>query len=187
MLKSIAHAFLASHGWTLRNDAPPGVDKFVVIGAPHTSNWDFPYTMAAAAALDLKFYWMGKKSLFAPPFGAIMERLGGIAIDRSSSHNYVEMLAEEFRRHDKMALGVPAEGTRSKGEYWKSGFYYIAREAGVPIVCGVVDYPRREAGLGLVIDSDQPIGDVMDAIREFYSDKKGLNHDQFTYPRVKQE
>lgn len=187
MFKSAAHAFLSATGWTLRDDVPSELDKFVVIGAPHTTNWDFPFCLAAAAALELEFFWLGKRELFQPPLGAMMERLGGIPVDRSGQQNLVERLADEFRRHDRMALGIPPEGTRSRGEYWKSGFYYIAREAGVPIVCGTIDYARREVGLGLVVDSAQPVGAVMDALRTFYSDKKGLYPDQFTPPRLRQE
>jgi len=187
VFKPAAHAFLSATGWRLRNDTPPGLDKFVVIGAPHTSNWDFPFCLAAAAALDLEFFWLGKRELFDPPFGGLMQKLGGIPVDRSGSQNLVEQLPEEFRRHDRMALGIPPEGTRSRGTYWKSGFYYIARDAGVPIVCGTIDYARREVGLGRVLDPNRPLGEVMDAIRRFYSDKKGLYPDQFTPPRLRQE
>lgn len=185
MVELLAKAFLAATGWTVRNDVPADVDKFVIIAAPHTSNWDFPFTLAVAATIDMKFYWVGKHTLFRWPFGGLMRRLGGIPIDRRKSQNFVEQIAQAFDEADALALGLAPEGTRSKAERWKSGFYYIAREAGVPIVCGFLDFGQKEGGLGPMVDSSLPIDDVMEKLRAFYADKIGMRHENYTPPRLR--
>jgi 1-acyl-sn-glycerol-3-phosphate acyltransferase len=185
VIELLAKAFLAATGWTVRNDVPADVDKFVIIAAPHTSNWDFPVTLAIAATIDMKFYWVGKHTMFRWPFGGLMRKLGGIPIDRRKSQNFVEQIAEAFDEADALALGLAPEGTRSKVEHWKSGFYYIAREAGVPIVCGFVDFGRKEGGLGPMVDSSEPIEAVMEKLREFYADKIGKRPEKFTPPTLR--
>ncbi|QDG53479.1 acyltransferase [Persicimonas caeni] len=187
MFELLAKAYLAATGWTVRNDVPDDVDKFVIIAAPHTSNWDFPVTLAVAKTIDMKFYWVGKHTLFRWPFGGLMRRLGGIPIDRRSSQGFVEQIAEAFDDADAMALGIAPEGTRSKRDHWKSGFYHIAREAGVPIVLGFLDWGRKEGGLGPMVDASQSKKEVMDQIRAFYADKEGKRHDTYTEPRLRNE
>lgn len=153
---------------------PPACRKFVLIGAPHTSNWDFPIMLLVVLKLRLRLYWMGKKSLFPFPFANLMRWLGGIPIDRSRSHNTVDQIVELYRQQDELVILVPPEGTRRKVEQWKTGFYYIANNAGVPIMMGYLDAARREAGLA---DFFEPTGNQekdMRAIREFYSDKTGI-------------
>jgi 1-acyl-sn-glycerol-3-phosphate acyltransferase len=188
MLEHLSKAFLDATGWTVRNDVPPEVKKFVIIAAPHTSNWDFPITMAIARQIDMRFYWVGKHTLFEPaPVGAVMKGLGGIPIDRRKSQNFVEQIADAFDSADAMALGIAPEGTRSKREYWKSGFYYIAREAGVPISLGFLDYKRKVGGLGPLVDSSQSKKAVMDRIREFYDGIEGHTPENYTRPRLDNE
>jgi 1-acyl-sn-glycerol-3-phosphate acyltransferase len=184
----LTKAYLDSIGWTVRNDVPDDVDKFVIIAAPHTSNWDFPITMAVARQIDMKFYWVGKHTLFEPaPVGRFMKSLGGIPIDRRKSQNFVEQIAEAFDEADAMALGIAPEGTRSKREYWKSGFYYIAREAGVPIALGFLDYGKKVGGLGPLVDSSLPKKVVMDKIRDFYDGIEGHRPENYTKPRLRNE
>lgn len=187
MLKFFAKTYLKLVGWNVDSELPEGVDKLVIIAAPHTSNWDFPITMAMASMIDMKFYFVGKHSMFRPPLGGLFRRLGGIPVDRRKSRNFVDQIADAFAQTDRMALGIAAEGTRSKQEYWKSGFYYIARAADVPIVLGYLDYKTKRGGLGPVVDSSLPIGEVMDIIRDFYADKIGYRHDQFTPPKLRNE
>lgn len=185
IIKRLADAYLKARGWTVRNDLPPDLDTFVVIAAPHTSNWDFPVTLAIAASVDLDFYWVGKDSLFRGPMGPVMRRLGGIPVDRSRSTNFVDQVAEVMRESEGMALGIAPEGTRSKGDYWKSGFYYIARSAGVPIVCGFVDWEKREGGLGPVVDSSLSKEEVLAELEAFYAGLKGKRPDQYTPPKFR--
>jgi len=187
LIARCAGSVLQSAGWTTRIAIPDGLDRCVVIGAPHTSNWDFILTLLVGAQIELDFAWVGKQTLFRPPWGAIMRATGGIPVDRRSRQNAVSQLADALRASDQLALVIAPEGTRSRTEYWKSGFYYIAREAEVPIVLGYVDYRDREAGLGGVIDPVGPVDSVMETLREFYTDKVGLDPDQFTRPRLRTE
>ncbi len=187
MFELLAKAFLAATGWTVRNDVPADVDKFVIIAAPHTSNWDFPVTLAVAKTIDMKFYWVGKHTMFRWPFGGLMRRLGGIPIDRRKPQGFVEQIADAIDAADAMALGIAPEGTRSKREFWKSGFYHIAREAGVPIVLGFLDWGRKEGGLGKMVDSSQSKEEVMDIIRDFYGGMEGRRHELYTEPRLRSE
>ena len=186
MLKPLATLWLKLNGWEAHID-DPSLQKCVVVAAPHTSNWDMPYTMTVGIKLDLDINWLGKHSLFKPPWGGFMRFLGGIPIDRSRSANYVEVLAREFEKRDRMVLVLAAEGTRSRTEFWRSGFYHIAKAADVPIVAGYMDYKAKRGGLGRVI---YPIGtqkEVMDQLREFYEGIEGYNDDWFGPVRLKNE
>ncbi len=133
-----------------------------------------------AFALRLNPYWMGKHNIFKAPFGPIMRWLGGIAVNRDQANNLVAASAQAIRETDgPVQLIVPPEGTRSKTRYWKTGFYYIAQTAGVPIVMAYMDYATKRSGLGPLF---QPTGDVeadMAAIKAFYAPFKGKNADQF--------
>jgi 1-acyl-sn-glycerol-3-phosphate acyltransferase len=164
-------------GWDVVGQIPAG-GRFVLIGAPHTSGWDFPFTLAAVNVFRLKISWMGKRSLFMSPFGNILKWLGGIAIDREGNNGVVDQMVERFRDSEKLVVAIAPSGTRKKRDYWKSGFYWIAHAAQVPILCGFLDYSRKSAGLGL---SFVPTGNVrkdMDRIREFYAGIQG-KHPEF--------
>jgi hypothetical protein len=159
----------------------------VVIASPHTSNWDFPLTLALAEVCGVRIRWLGKRQLFRGPMGPIMRALGGISVERSSPQGLVGDLAEELRRRDDLMIVVPAEGTRSANDHWKSGFYRIAQQAGVPIVCAFVDRATRTGGFGPVIE---PTGDVradMDLVRAFYAGKVGLRPGNETPPVLRDE
>ena len=180
VLRALSLGFLRATGWKLDGQLPADQPKCVLIAAPHTSNWDLPYTLMVAFALRLNIYWMGKQQLFHGPWGPVMRWLGGIAVDRSQSTNLVSASAAAIRAADgAMCLVVPPEGTRSKTRQWKTGFYWIAHEAGVPIVMAYMDYPRKLSGLGPVF---QPTGNVdadMAAIKAWYAPFKGKNWRQF--------
>ena len=180
MLRVFSVAFLRITGWTLDGRLPAEHAKCVLIAAPHTSNWDLPYTLMVAFALRLNIHWMGKQALFRWPFGPLMRWLGGIAVDRSQSGNLVAASAQAIRDADgPLQLVVPPEGTRSKTRHWRSGFYYIALQAGVPIVLAYMDYPRKLSGLGPVF---VPTGDAdadMAKIKAWYAPYKGKNWRQF--------
>lgn len=180
VLRGLSMAFLKSTGWRLEGSLPPNMPKCVLIAAPHTSNWDLPYTLMLAFSLRLRVYWMGKQSLFRAPFGGVMRWLGGIPVNREQSSNLVASSAQAMRAaKGPMQLIVPPEGTRGKTRHWKTGFYFIAQEAGVPIVLAFVDYGRKVGGLGPVFE---PTGDLerdMADIKAFYAPIKGKNADQF--------
>ena len=180
VLRAASLAFLRLNGWRVEGALPASARRCVLIAAPHTSNWDLPYTLMVGFALDLRLHWMGKASLFAFPFGSTMRWLGGIAVERSRSNNLVAESARALREADgPLQLVVPPEGTRGKVRHWKTGFYFIAVEARVPIVLAFMDYGRKVGGLG---PEFTPSGDVerdMAEIRRFYAGVQGRNADQF--------
>jgi len=146
LLRGPARFILKLLGWRLL-DLPQLPAKAVVIAYPHTSNWDFPVTLLALAALPYGAHWVGKDSMFRGPLGPIMRALGGIEVNRRERTGFVERIADEFRQRENFHLIIATEGTRSRQAGWKSGFYRIALAAGVPVIMSVVDYARREVGL----------------------------------------
>lgn len=170
--------FLKMLGWRVEGEIP-SIKKFVIIAAPHTSNWDFPITLAVAFALKVKIYWMGKAAMFRWPFGALLRWLGGIPIDRSRTHNMVDQSVQAFQERDNLIMVVPPEGTRKKVSYWKTGFYHIARGAGVPIVLGFLDYRRKAGGIGPTFFPTGRIEEDLNQIRAFYAAIAGKRQRQF--------
>ena len=155
-------------GWR-RFGQLPKIPKFVMIAAPHTSNWDFPITLALAFAFKMKFSWLGKESLFRWPFGSLFKWLGGIPINRTKSGDVVTQTITAFKDRAKMIILLAPEGTRKKVKYWKTGFYHIANGAKVTIVMGFLDYVRKVGGFGPTL---MPTGDIesdMEKIRAFYN------------------
>lgn len=179
-LRRFSVAYLRWKGWTVVGTLPPQAVKSVMIAAPHTSNWDLPYTLMVAFSLRLNIYWMGKASLFGWPFGALMRWLGGIAVDRSKSSNLVTASAQAIvQAHGPLQLVVPPEGTRGKTRHWKTGFYFIALEAQVPIILAYLDYQRKVGGLGPVFTPTGRVDNDMAEIKRFYAPIKGRRADHF--------
>ena len=179
-LRGLSLAVLKLAGWKVSGQLPANGRKCVLIAAPHTSNWDLPYTLMVAFALRLNIYWMGKAEIFTPPFKGLMMWLGGIPVERKTANNLVEASAQAIRdANGPLQLVVPPEGTRSKVRYWKTGFYYIALSAQVPIVMAYMDYEQKISGLGPVFN---PTGDIeadMVKIKAFYAQFKGRNASQY--------
>ena len=174
LLRLLAIALLKLTGWKAVGRPVAGA-RFVLIGAPHTSNWDFPLMLMVVLKLRLQVFWMGKHTLFPFPVGWFMKWLGGIPVNRSKAQNLVEQTVQQYREHPQLVVLVPPEGTRAKVKEWKTGFYHIAVNAGVPILMGYVDAATKQAGLA---DFFHPTGDIeqdMPAIRAFYADKVGIN------------
>lgn len=183
MLRRLALSLMWVFRWRIEGELPD-TPKYVLIAAPHTSNWDLPIMLSLAFAFRTRLFWMGKDTLFRRPFGAVMRWLGGIPIDRSKAHNVVEQSAEHFRKTESLVMVVPPEGTRQKVRYWKTGFYRIAESARVPIVLGFLDYRRKVGGIGPVV---VPTGDIeadMKKIRAFYADITGKYSAQFNRAKV---
>ncbi|MDW8424346.1 MAG: lysophospholipid acyltransferase family protein [Meiothermus sp.] len=172
-------------GWTAVMAPPPG-NKFVLVGYPHTSNWDFLYALLWGMASGTRFRWVGKKELFPPVLGAVMRWLGGIPVDRSKAGgDFVKQVARIFDRHDNLWVVVAAEGTRSRAPYWKTGFYYMALEAQVPIALAYIDYPRKEVGIGGYFTPTGQIEADFEQIRHFYADKTGRDPSKQSPIRLK--
>lgn len=162
----------------------PDVPKCVALGAPHTSNWDFVLMLPLGLAIDARITWMGKDSLFRWPLGWVMRRLGGFPVQRGARLNAVEQAIQRFRETDHLVLVMSPEGTRRRTEAWKSGFYHIARGAGVPVVLGFLDYARKEAGIGPAVTLTGDRDADLRTIAAFYADKRGRYPEQETPIRL---
>lgn len=163
----VARAALSTVGWAFEGD-PPKEKKYVALAVPHTSNWDGILLLFLARSIGLPMRWMVKESVTQGPLGLLTRRLGAVPIDRSRHTNVVDQMVEEFQKRDEFVLFIPPEGTRTRTDYWKSGFYWIARGAGVPVVPGYLDFGRKRAGLGPPIALSGNVREDMDRIREFY-------------------
>ena len=170
--KFAAHAFFKLTGWELEGGKPEP-KKYVMIAAPHTSNWDLPYMLATAIAADVDLHFMIKAEALKGPIGWVLRKLGAIPIVRSEKRSTVQQMVDRFNEADELALSVPPEGTRKRTECWKSGFYRIACDAKIPIMMGYLDYKRKRGSFGIPM---MPTGDVtrdMDVLRDWYKDKTG--------------
>ena len=186
MRYAVGRAVLSAFGWR-EEGSVPDAPRFVLIAAPHTTWWDLPFSLGVGYVMDLDIVWVGKHTLFEGPFGGFMRWLGGVPVDRRSSHNYVQQIADLIRSRDRIMLMIAPEGTRRFTPYWKSGFYWIAHSAQVPIVCAFLDYKRRRGGLGPVIT---PTGDPradMDQIRAFYATVTAKHPHLFQNIRLREE
>ena len=164
----IARSALRLTGWRTQV-IQPRTSSYVLIGAPHTSNWDFVIILLVMAVENIPIRWMGKDSLFRGPMGVFMRSLGAIPVNRRESTNLVDQVAAKFDEYDDLIIGLAPEGTRSKTSRWRSGFYYIALKSRVPIVMAYIDYENKICGLG---PSITPTGDIQadfSKIRDFYS------------------
>jgi 1-acyl-sn-glycerol-3-phosphate acyltransferase len=182
-MRFISSLCLKLMGWRIVGQVPD-YPKVVVIGAFHTSNWDFVIGVFAAFMLKIKAYWIGKDNLFKAPFDVFFRWLGGIPINRSISQNLVERITEIFREQESMVLALAPEGTRKQVKHWKTGFYHIAMGAGTPIVLGFIDYRHKLCGIGPTL---MPTGDIMadlEKIRSFYSSVTAKYPDMMGLPAI---
>lgn len=187
MLKRIiGESFLRIAGWKVRGERPTE-DRYVIIAAPHTSNWDMPFMLAFAFIYDIPVKWMGKHTLFKAPYGAFFRRLGGVPIVRGRPGGVVGQMIEEFEKNQSLVLMVPAEGTRSHVDYWKSGFYHIACGADVPVVLSYLDFSKKEGGIGPSLRMTGDISADMDKIRAFYAGKQGFKPENVGVIRLREE
>lgn len=164
----IARFILRLIGWRT-HAIPPPTSSYVLIGVPHTSNWDFVLALLLMAAEKIPIRIMGKESLFRGPIGVMMRSLGAIPVSRKQKTSLVDQVAAKFDEYDELVIGIAPEGTRSKSPRWRTGFYYIALKADVPIVMAYLDYGNKVCGLG---PSLKPSGDIQadfEIIRNFYS------------------
>ncbi len=168
-------------GWTAHGTLPSD-RKLVILGASHTSNWDFPVFLGTIHAVGRRVRFIGKHSLFNGPLGGFMRSLGGVPVDRRERQDLVSQIVEQIRAHDDFLLIVAAEGTRARTTKWKTGFYQIALRAGVPIVCAGPDYPAKRGIFGPVI---HPTGDYardMAPAFAFFRSLKPRHPDRAAFP-----
>lgn len=143
--------------------------------------------LATAYVMRVRISWFGKHTLFIPPWGWLLRKLGGIPVDRRAPQSLVMQMAERFKSGDALVLAVPPEGTRSKVDVWKSGFYHIAAESGVPIGLGYLDYERKLSGLGMFVIPSGNVNEDMNKIRGFYRSIRGKYPDLESEPRLREE
>ena len=168
---------LSLAGWRTEGQLPP-ITKFVLVGAPHTSNWDLPFTLLTAFAFRARIHWLGKEAIFRRPFKGLFQWLGGIPVKRSQSHNLVEQSIQHFHRKKHLILTIAPAGTRKRVIRWKTGFYHIACGAQVPIALGFLDYRRKVGGIGPLVYPTGNITADMQTIRKFYEGVTGKNPTQ---------
>ncbi|MDC4232613.1 1-acyl-sn-glycerol-3-phosphate acyltransferase [Actinomyces sp. B33] len=184
--RAIASLYLAVSRWTLV--AEPLPDKVIIVGAPHTSNWDGVFMAVSLWRAGRDFQFLVKDSLaHAPVLGWFIRAIGGVAVERTHPHGMVGEISDRIRSADSYALAITPKGTRSPRPYWKSGFYRIAVETGTPIQFGFIDSRTRTFGWG---GSYRLTGDVradMEVIRAFYADKEGIRPELASTPRLRAE
>jgi 1-acyl-sn-glycerol-3-phosphate acyltransferase len=172
----IASLGLRMAGWRFETEPPP-IKKYVCLAVPHTSNWDGLLLIGLARSVGLPMSFMIKREWTQGPMGPLMRRLGAVAIDRRGSNNVVDQMIAELERRDELVLVIPPEGTRKRADHWRSGFYHIARGAGVPVVPGYLDFARKRAGLGAPIVLTGDVRADMDRIRAFYAAQRPTAYD----------
>lgn len=170
----LTELLLRAFGWRVEGQLPK-LPKFIVIGAPHTSNWDFVLFLALAFSLRADPRYMGKAEIFRSPLGAFFKWCGGIPVDRSKSNGLVEQTVQAINESEQFILVITPEGTRGQVRAWKSGFYHIARKAEIPIALGFIDRPRKTIGIGPTFTPTENMDADMQAIQSYYAGMVGIN------------
>jgi 1-acyl-sn-glycerol-3-phosphate acyltransferase len=182
--KSLARLMLRLTRWRAVGQVPT---TGILVGAPHTSNWDWVAMVALTWRDGVQPRVLIKRELFRGPLAPLLRVTGGVPLDRKNPGATVRELLSQAKKDEDFLLVVAAEGTRKKADYWKSGFYKIARQTGLPISLGFIDGPTRTMGVGPTFT---PTGDVaadMDVVRAFYADKRGVHPEMRTEPRLREE
>jgi len=161
-------------GWQL-DEQQPSDNKYVLIAYPHTSNWDFILGMLAKWAMDMPLNWVAKHSMFWGPFGPLFIAMGGIPINRDKTFGFIQKNIELFQIRKEFVLGIMPEGTRSKTERLKTGFYHIADGANVPIALAYLDFKNKKLGVGKVLETTGDIESDFEEIKAFYKNMVGYN------------
>jgi 1-acyl-sn-glycerol-3-phosphate acyltransferase len=182
--RNLARLLLKVSRWRAVGQPPV---KGVLVGAPHTSNWDWVLTMLLAWTNDVQIRLLVKQEFFKGPLAPLLRATGGVPLDRGNPGATIRRLLADAEDDETFLLGIAAEGTRSKVDHWKSGFYRIAQQTGLPITLAYLDAPSRTVGFGPTF---APTGDIpadMDRIRAFYADKRGINPELAGEPRLREE
>ena len=161
-------------GWTIIGTVPTHLKKYVIAVAPHTSWWDFVIGILARSAMKIeRTRFLGKSQLFVPPYGWFFKMLGGTPVDRSSPHDVVDQVVNIFNAHDEFILGLAPEGTRKKVDKLRTGFYYIAKKAGVPILPVGFDFEKKQIIIGEPRLTSDDFDRDIEALLSFYRPIKG--------------
>ncbi len=175
MFSAFCSFMLRILGWKITGDYPYQIQKFIIVVIPHTSNWDFPLGILVRGSIKQNIMFFAKSSLFRFPFVALFRSLGGIPVDRSKSTNFVDAVIKLYNDHDKLATVISPEGTRSKVETLKSGFYYIAKGANIPIILCKFDYENREVNFAKPFHPTDDKDTDFQFFRNYFKNVKGKN------------
>lgn len=179
MLGWLSEKALNIYGWRLVNQ-PPKLDKYMIIIAPHTSNWDFIYFLLFKFVYKLKISFVGKHTLFVGPFGWYLRKIGGIPVNKSKNLNVVEQIVDTLNNTQKMIFVISPEGTRSYKEYWRSGFYHIALKAKIPIQTCFIDCKTKTIGFDKLIELSGDVEKDLALLKEIYKDRQGIKPELFS-------
>lgn len=182
--RTFARGVLRLCGWRTSGTVP---HRGILVGAPHTSNWDWIITMLLAWSSSVQIRLLVKHTYFKGPVGVFMRSTGAVELDRANPGAAIRALLADAKSDETFLLGIAAEGTRSAVDYWKPGFYRISRQTGIPITLAWLDGPTRTVGWGPTIELTGDVCADMDKIREFYADKRGIRPELTTVPRLKEE
>ncbi|WP_022917912.1 1-acyl-sn-glycerol-3-phosphate acyltransferase [Ruania albidiflava] len=185
--RALASVYWALSRWRPRLEQAPDEDAGILVGAPHTSSWDFVLMLALSWKFGIRVKFLGKHQLFAGPLGPLMRALGGIPVDRRDPSRVVAEIVARLEAGERFFLVVTPEGTRSRGAHWRSGFYRIAREADLAVTLGYVDRTTMTTGLGPTFRLTGDVRADMDRIRSFYQGKTGVRPGLGTQPRLREE
>jgi 1-acyl-sn-glycerol-3-phosphate acyltransferase len=186
LLKWSSTLLLGMAGWECVGKKPAGNSKFILLGVPHTSNWDFVILVLIASKLDLNVYWMGKKQLFFGPLGWFFKWFGGIPIDRSKKGNLVSQIVDFSDKAEDWWLVIAPEGTRKPVTRWKTGFYHISNEGQIPIMLSFIDYEKKQCGLGDIFRTTGDMDADLTFLQGYYgqfSGKRPGNYDPVYQPK----
>ena len=183
LARAFARTILRMSGWEVAGELPD-LPRFVIIAAPHTSNWDFVIGVLAKYAIGLRVSFLGKDTLFRPPLGWLMRWLGGQPVDRSSPHGVVEQTVDAMLAAPGFVLALAPEATRKRVTRWRTGFYQIAMGAGVPIVLAYFDFGRKRVGLGPMLWPSGDLGADLKRIGEFYAGVQGKRPELYGAPEL---
>ena len=186
MKQRLAIWALRCRGWRLEGEAPP-LSKYLILFGPHTCNWDFPLAMLAIGGFDIRPQWLGKHTIFRWPVAGLLRRMGGIPVRRDSREGVVGQIAAAYAAADTLVIGMTPEGTRSPCSHWKSGFYHMARAAGVPVVLASIDQPTRRITIGPTLDLTGRVRADMERIRAFYATASGIHPHKASVVRIREE
>ncbi|EON24049.1 MULTISPECIES: 1-acyl-sn-glycerol-3-phosphate acyltransferase [Nocardioides] len=182
--RTLARVLLRLFRWRTAGQVP---QRGILVGAPHTSNWDWVLTMLLAWDSQVQIRLLVKKEFFKGILGPILRSTGAVALDRSDPTETINTLLAEAEVEESFLLGLAAEGTRSKSDYWKSGFYRISQKTGIPVTLAYIDSVSRTVGWGPTFELTGDVKADMDRVREFYADKRGIRPELTTEPRLREE
>lgn len=171
--RPVYNRIFSSLGWRIKGQFPSELKKYIIVVAPHTSNWDFMVGLCVRSICRLNAFYIGKKELFVWPVGWLFKYLGGYPVDRTKNSNFVDAVAALFREKDEFVISITPEGTRKRNDDWKTGFYHIAKKADIPLVTAAFDYPSKSVIIGKPFMPGNSAEETVVELKKYFSQYKG--------------